>query len=132
MRKIFQYIKSNPAFGITLILFSGLMFSPNQLADLGGMKAAGVVLASSEKSLRIITVLAAALIVAVLVGMRGAPGVRPLFSGPPLFLTLYGLLAIATVVFSQLWAMTLFKGAEIVVASLLCSLIITSRSNLQN
>lgn len=132
MRNIFRYIKSNPAFGITLILFAGLMFSPNQLADIGGIKEAGSVFASSGKSLRLITVLVSALIAAAFVGMRGSSAIRPLFSGPPLLLTLYGLLAIATVVFSKLWAMTLFKGAEIVVASLICSLIIASRSNSHN
>lgn len=118
----------NPAFIISLILFVGLIFAADS-ADITGLKNQGLATLSSSKIFRIVTVLiAGALAFFVLIRSKNN-GTEKLISGNTCLVTIYAILAIMTVVFSQLKSMTLFKGTEMFVIAMICAIAASSYKN---
>lgn len=122
----------NPAFVISLIVLIGLIFA-SDAADISGLKSQGLGTLSSSKILRIATVLIAGALAFFILLRSNNKGITKLISGNTAFLTTYAILAIMTVVFSHLKAMTLFKGTEMFVVSMICAIAASSpRENTTN
>ncbi|MDH5570222.1 MAG: O-antigen ligase family protein [Gammaproteobacteria bacterium] len=114
--KIAKQIIKNPSVLATVLIVLGIVFSPGSV-DVGGLKTGATDIASSGKLWRIATVLLAAAIIFMSLVKRGGLGL--LLKGNFSYITIYGLLGISTVAFSQLKMMTVFKGFEILVACMI-------------
>ena len=126
-QSIVRLFIDNPALVCSLILLIGFFFSYNK-ADFAGLQQGQVGLLESGKGVRVITVALAAVFGFVILGGRGGKGFEALFKGSVLYMSLYGLLAIGTVVFSKFPSMTVFKGGEMLVIVSIAGLILTNKN----
>ncbi len=124
-------LSDNPAFIISLILFIGLIFAADS-ADITGLKNQGIATLSPSKIFRIVTVLIAGSLAFFVLIRSKFNGANKLISGNTSLITIYAILAIMTVVFSQLKSMTLFKGAEMFVIAMICAIAASSYKNNSN
>ena len=120
-------LKSNPAIWISLIIFSGLMFSPAGGADFSQIRSGDSGIMPSSKIFRVATVLLAGLCALLIVGNRGQRALLKLFRGNVLLLFLYALIALSTVVFSAVPSITVYKAGELIVFVLIAGVVVSER-----
>jgi len=122
---IIKLLFSNKALVITFILLLGLVFASGN-ADVASIKQGQTGVFGSGKMYRIISVFVAASLAFLYVFQSGSRGISALFRGNLALISSYTLLAIMTVVFSQLKSMTLFKSFEMVIICMICAILLTN------
>lgn len=122
MRRLTQ----SPGLLISIVILLGFLFAPSELADLRGVASGDTGLFASGKTIRLATVIIAGLLCASIFFMRGAAAWRPVFTGSVLLLLLYALVAEATVVFSPLRVLTLYKATELLLIVMILAIVIST------
>lgn len=122
-QSVFSQTINNYGLVIALVLFFGMMFGDSVHADLSG--GSGGIFATG-KTTRLITVVLAGVLALVFFTSKSSKALNAILRGNLAFLACYGLLALSSIIFSQLRLLTLFKSVEIIIVVMMCAIVLSA------